>query len=157
MSVQQTLILVWALALVALTLVAAMQYQRNGPLAQTMNISRTTVQVGEHIVHAEVADTLALQTRGLSGRAGLAEGEGMLFIFDEAGVHGIWMKDMRFSIDIIWAADDGTILTIEERISPYTYPQSFQASSLAARYVLEVPAGFVEKSGIQEGMVLEFE
>jgi hypothetical protein len=119
-----------------------------------MNISRTTVQVGERIVLAEVADTLALQTRGLSGRTGLAEGEGMLFIFEEEGSHGIWMKDMRFSIDIIWAADDGTILTIEERISPDTYPQSFQASEPRARYVLEVPAGFVEKSGIQEGMRL---
>src|SRR3989344_4329125 len=102
MSVQQTLILVWALAVVALTLVAAMQYQRHMPLAGTANAPRLVIQVGETTVMAEVADTLALQTRGLSGRTSLGEGEGMLFIFDQEGTHGIWMKDMHFAIDIVW-------------------------------------------------------
>ena len=141
----------WALAVVALTLVAAMQYQRHMPLAGTANAPRLMIQMGETTVMAEVADTLALQTRGLSGRTSLGEGEGMLFIFDQEGTHGIWMKDMHFAIDIVWAAGDGTIITIEENISTDTYPQVFYAREQRARYVLEVPAGFVGQTGVAVG------
>ncbi|MDZ4225999.1 MAG: DUF192 domain-containing protein, partial [Patescibacteria group bacterium] len=90
-------------------------------------------------------------------RTSLAEGEGMLFVFEEQGAHGIWMKDMQFAIDIVWASRNGTIITIAERVAPDTYPQSFYASSAEARYVLEVPAGFVARAGIKEGMTLELE
>ena len=151
MSVQQTLILIWALALVALTLIAALQYQTQNKKEEMVSPSQKTVQVGSTTVVAEVADTQALQTKGLSGRNSLAEGEGMLFIFEEEGVHSIWMKDMLFSIDIIWAASDGTILTIEEFVSPNSYPKSFQASEPRARYVLELPVGFVARIGVAVG------
>lgn len=150
------MLLVWALAFVALALAAILYQHTNAPAAES--IARITmVQVGGATVKAEVADTLALQTRGLSGRTNLPEGGGMLFVFEEQGAHGIWMKDMLFAIDILWATGDGTIITVAERVAPGTYPQSFYASSAEARYVLEVPAGFVARAGIKEGMTLELE
>jgi len=109
------------------------------------------VHVGSAVVRAEVADTPAAQAHGLSGRASLAEGEGMLFIFEEEEPHGIWMKDMNFAIDIVWASSDGTILTIKKHVSPATYPQVFYSSEHLSRYVLEVPAGFSERAGIVVG------
>lgn len=139
----------WGLALVALTLAAALQYERTMPAEIP---SQKSVLIGTTTVTVEVVDTLELQTRGLSGRTTLPEGEGMLFIFDELDAPGIWMKDMLISIDIIWAEDDGTIVTIKERVSPDTYPQSFHPDSSRVRYVLEVPAGFVGRHGIAEGM-----
>jgi len=65
----------------------------------------------------------------------------MLFVFPEDGVYRFWMKDMRFSIDIIWLSDSGEVLHIEHSLAPSTYPNSYGPTT-SARYVLEVPAGF---------------
>jgi len=145
------MLLVWVLAFIALGFSAILYQTTHTPVTQTQSPSRSTVRVGSAEVMAEVADTLALQVRGLSGRSSLAEGQGMLFVFESEGTHGIWMKDMRFAIDIIWATSDGTIITITEHVSPDTYPQSFYASEPTARYVLEVGAGFVVRHGIAVG------
>lgn len=75
----------------------------------------------------------------------------MLFVFDKEDTWGIWMKDMQFAIDIIWADRTGTIITIARNVTPDTYPQAFYASEPRAIYVLEVPAGFTERQGIAEG------
>jgi hypothetical protein len=148
MKVQRTMVLVWVLALTALTLVAGLQLSSE-PVIGTA--SQAVVRIGDTIVVAEVADTQALQVQGLSNRSSLPAGEGMLFVFDEEGGHSIWMKDMQFAIDIVWAASNGTIITIEERVSPNTYPQTFSAAEPRARYVLEVPAGFIDTTGVGVG------
>ena len=93
-------------------------------------------------VRAETATTLEQKKNGLSQRDALPEGTGMLFVFDEPVTDGFWMKDMRFSIDIIWADTTGTIVTIFENLSPQTYPNIFRPS-VPVTYVLELPAGFV--------------
>lgn len=80
----------------------------------------------------------------------------MLFVFDTEGEWGIWMKDMHFPIDIIWASQDGTVVTVAKDISPDTYPQAFYPS-VPARYVLEVPAGFVAAHDVAEGSRLSIE
>lgn len=149
MSVQKTLITVWALALVALTLVAAM-YHNTQLSSTTPVLGRATVRVGGATVQVEVADNPALHQRGLSGKTHLAVGEGMLFVFEEEAEHGIWMKNMQFAIDIVWAADDGTIVTIKKGATPESYPEAFYPTA-PARYVLEVPSGFVAAEGIAEG------
>lgn len=71
------------------------------------------VKIGGTTIQAELADTLEKKAQGLSGRKELGENEGMLFVFDSSsttevvldkpGHHGIWMKDMKFPIDILWA------------------------------------------------------
>ena len=101
---------------------------------KTLTIGNTTLQV-------EVASTLQENQVGLSGRVGLAPMTGMLFIFAEPNTHGFWMKDMRFSLDIIWADTQGKVVTILPNISPDTFPQAFHPSE-PSLYVLEVPAGF---------------
>ena len=108
-----------------------------------LTINTTTLTV-------EMATTPQQEEQGLSGRTGLAEGAGMLFVFDPPKTPGFWMKDMRFSLDIIFAKEDGTIVTIYKNISPDTYPQHFSPSE-AVRYVLEVPAGFAAAHAIAEG------
>lgn len=112
------------------------------------------VRVGDTSVQVEVVEDVASQQRGLSGRSSLAEGSGMLFVFGREDTWAFWMKDMRFSIDIIWAASNGEIVHIERSVSPETYPKSF-APPVPARYVLEVPAGFSERHALQRGMRLD--
>jgi uncharacterized membrane protein (UPF0127 family) len=88
--------------------------------------------------------------KGLSGRASLALDEGMLFLFPYSARHAIWMKDMRFPIDVVWLAEDGTIIDIKQDLYPDTYPAAF-APRAPARSVLELPAGFVRDTGVAEG------
>ena len=74
----------------------------------------------------------------------------MLFVFTEDGKYAFWMKDMQFSIDIIWLAADGTVVYIVPNLSPATYPQTYTPDT-PARFVLEVPAGFVAAHSVRIG------
>jgi uncharacterized membrane protein (UPF0127 family) len=116
--------------------------------------SMQTVRVNGVDIQVEVVDTVAKQQQGLSGRTSLAEGSGMLFAFQTDDIWAMWMKDMNFSIDMLWAQSDGTIVKIERNASPESYPSVF-ASEVPARFVLEVPAGFTTENGIEEGMRME--
>ncbi len=51
---------------------------------------------------AELARTPLEQTRGLSGRAALAENRGMLFVLATSTRPAFWMKEMNLPIDIVW-------------------------------------------------------
>lgn len=91
-------------------------------------------------INIEIADTNAERMQGLSGRESLETGRGILFIFPESGLYGFWMKDMNFSIDIIWLNGDLQPIGIEKNISPDSYPQVFYPP-VPVKYVLEVNAG----------------
>lgn len=111
-----------------------------------------SVFIGGVDVRVTIAQTQSEREKGLGGHAPLGIDEGMLFVFPKDGVHAFWMKDMQFAIDIIWISADGTIVHVVENVSPDTYPTSF-ASPGPARYVLEVPAGFVASHNVQIGDV----
>ena len=136
-------------------LLLSLAFERPTPKAQLLpqvqNVSY--ISIGSTSISVEIANTPQKRIQGLSGRSTLPEGHGMLFVFDGEGDWGIWMKDMKFSIDIIWADNDGKIVTIARNVAPQTYPNAFYPEE-PARYVLEVPAGFTETHGIAEGMRL---
>jgi uncharacterized protein len=111
---------------------------------------RAKVQVNDSVFSALVSDTLELRARGLSGRLGLDEDEAMLFVFDKPEAAGFWMKDMLFSIDIVWIDENYRIISIASDVSPKTFPNTFFPKS-AAKYVLEFSAGTTKRLGIKEG------
>lgn len=100
------------------------------------------------------SDTSELQERGLSGREKLAANEGMLFVFKEARPYGFWMKDMHFSIDIIWFDQSRKIVDVWESAHPSSYPKVFTPRA-PARFVLEVPAGFFANHNLKIGNTIE--
>lgn len=120
------------------------------PVGGQATLATQTITIGSARVVAEIAATDEARKLGLSRRASLAPGTGMLFVFPKDGNWGIWMKDMQFSIDIIWTGAAGKVIAINSQISPETYPSVFYPNN-NARYVLEVPAGFVAASGITVG------
>lgn len=115
------------------------------PMLPTMQLT-----IGSTTITVELATTPQEEGAGLSGRTSLAEGRGMLFAFDPPQMPGFWMKDMRFPLDIIYAASDGTIVTIYPDLSPATYPRAFYPSA-PVKYVLEVPAGYAASHSIAVG------
>jgi uncharacterized membrane protein (UPF0127 family) len=103
-------------------------------------------------LEVEVANTKGSRELGLSGREKMGDDEGMLFIFDEPGRYGFWMKDMKFALDIIWINQNGIVVNIERDVSPETYKEKKTYINQAdASYVLEVNAGMAEKFGLYLG------
>jgi hypothetical protein len=91
--------------------------------------------------------------KGLSGRSGLAAGTGMLFSYEDSSEHCMWMKDMKFNIDIVWFDDSQRITSIVPDLPPDTYPQSYCARG---KTVLELPAGTAAKHGLRVGQIIKF-
>lgn len=88
----------------------------------------------------ELAATSIEQTRGLSNRTTLPENNGMLFVFPSEGVYRFWMKDMLFPLDIVWIAQNGTVVHIEKNAPPCSEACPYLGSA-AAKFVLEVNTG----------------
>jgi uncharacterized membrane protein (UPF0127 family) len=139
-------------ALVALAGVALFLSHTPVPRSGIGNPSPSVVIGGEKIAVA-LAITDAQRQQGLSGTQSLKEGEGMLFVFSDDGPHHFWMKDMNYSIDIIWIDSDGRIVHIEPSLSPDTYPTSYGPDT-PSRYVLEVNAGFAQAHALKVGDIV---
>lgn len=97
-----------------------------------------------------LVEGMAERKRGLSGRESLDSNEGMLFVFSEDAYHGIWMKEMKFPIDIIWIDKNGVVVSVENAARPDSYPTVFEPTS-PARFVIETNAHFAESFGIERG------
>lgn len=113
------------------------------------------IKIGEITLNIGIANTNEEREQGLSEKSGLKEDEGMLFIFENEGYYGFWMKDMNFPIDIAWLDKDKKIIHIENNISPETYPKIFTPIS-PNLYVLETSANFFENHKIKIGDIAEF-
>ena len=92
---------------------------------------------------------------GLSGRAGLEPGTGMLFVAEEPILQGFWMKGMRFCLDLVWI-EQGRVVGATEGVCPPPPGTPEEALPLyfpprPVRYVLEVPAGWLKAHALGPG------
>ena len=124
--------------------------------ARESGVASTTVRINGQTLRVDVADTPKEREQGLGGRHGLAEDEGMLFVFQTDGRWGFWMKDMLFSIDIVWLSGEGKVVDTIKNVAPDTYPAYSFLPNVPARYVLELPAGLVTRYNVQIGDSVKF-
>jgi len=124
---------------------AAAGVEVNPPLATVSLVIADRVRLT-----VELARTAEEQMRGLSGRPGLKPGFGMLFVYPQPRPVSIWMKDMRFPLDIIWIKG-GRIVAIEKRAPPLTPDGPERVYTAMADLVLEVQAGFTDRMKIRAG------
>jgi hypothetical protein len=100
----------------------------------------------------ELAVTDAERAQGLMFRESLAEGAGMLFLFDGTEIRPFWMKACHFPLDIIHLTKDGTVVEVLANVPPCaadpcpTYPPA-----AASDTVLELNAGVAARSGLLRG------
>ncbi len=118
---------------------------------------RTLVSAGQVVFQTDIASSDHSRQRGLGGRSELGSGEAMLFKFDTDDYHGIWMKGMRFPIDIIWMDSEKQVVHIEEGVQPEGEPYTIHKPSEPARFVLEVASGQAKKAKIQVGTIIKFD
>ena len=104
---------------------------------------------GRHRFTVEIADTPALQARGLMFRRELPRDTGMLFVYDAEATVTMWMKNTYLPLDMIFIAADGSIINIVER----TVPLSTQiiSSGGPALAVLEINGGTASRLAIAVG------
>ena len=124
---------------------------------ETISINNKTIQV-------EIADTPELREKGLMFRESLCQDCGMLFIFENEGIYGFWMKDTLIPLDIAWInnlsadrqdrweiVDIATLQSYVEGKNPDQYKPNQKAL-----YVLEVNSGYFEKNNIKIGTRVDF-
>lgn len=109
-----------------------------------LNLDRE-VEVGCAI---EVADTAARRSKGLLGRTGLGQGEGLWIVPCEA-IHTFAMK---FPIDLVYLDRQRRVLKVRRSVRPARI-----SACLRAHSVLELRSGTVNTTGIQPGDRLEFQ
>ncbi|MGB9957423.1 DUF192 domain-containing protein [Haloferax prahovense] len=158
-----------ALLVVAVVVaVASVAYLSNPAVVpgSTDDYERTTLTVvddetGETLatVNARVADTRAKRFIGLSDTESLAENEGMWFVHDSPGTYAYVMRDMDFPLDIVFVAENGTITRIHHAELD---PEGTSESDLTryrgtGKYVLELPYGYTNETGIDAGDRVEIE
>ena len=113
-----------------------------------MNLQRTTLSAGMHQIDAQLALTPAQRQTGLMFRKEMPQGEGMLFIFEEASQQCFWMKNTLLPLTAAFVADDGTIVNLAD-MKPQTTDS--HCSEKPVRYVLEMNVGWFAKKGIKAG------
>jgi uncharacterized membrane protein (UPF0127 family) len=110
-----------------------------------------TVRLAGNKVTVAVADT-ALRVRwGLQGRDTLADGEGMLFVYDPPARRTFSRSGVPFALDVVFAGSDGRVLAI----APLDDGHPTAASPGPVRWVVELPGGWCSRNGVEPGARLE--
>jgi len=99
----------------------------------------------DNCVDVEVVSRQDDLERGLMYRTGLGRDKGMLFVFAVDDKYQFWMKNMHFSLDMLWISVDGRIVYIGRNIPACSAdPCPVYTPDQEARYVLEVSSGYAD-------------
>lgn len=107
-----------------------------------LNTTKNT-QLGDRV---ELAGTAGTRNKGLLGRDGLDEGEGLWIKPCEA----IHMFFMRFAIDAVFIDRKKKVTKVARNLKPWRL-----AASLRAHSVIELPAGTAELTRTEPGDMIE--
>jgi len=105
-------------------------------------------------ISVEIADNEVKRIQGLMYRDSLPAMSGMFFMFETEELQSFWMKNTRFSLDIIYINAERKVVSISRNAKPYSLESL--PSSAPAMYVVEVPAGFASKYNINENCRIVF-
>lgn len=109
--------------------------------------------VAAHVV-VEIAETPEDRARGLMGRSLADFTGGMIFLFEKAEPQVFWMRNTPTPLDIIFIDAANRVLNIAAHTTPMS--DRHYASAGAAAIVVETMAGFADRFGIREGLMLRW-
>jgi len=130
-------------------LIAALMLVAAPALAQQLPVVQ--LSAGMHLIRAEVAADYSSRGRGLMHRKSLAPNAGMLFIFDAAAIHCMWMKNTYIPLSVAFLDAQGAIINIAD-MQPHS--EESHCASRPAVYALEMAQGWFAQRGIKPGMKL---
>jgi uncharacterized membrane protein (UPF0127 family) len=87
------------------------------------------------------------------GREDIGAREGMIFIFEDDGPHGFWMKDCKTSIDMVWLDVNLRVVWIAKSQPPCPADGDcpLVTPPTLARFVLEFAAGTATTESLTVG------
>lgn len=107
------------------------------------------------IFKLHIADSVATRMRGLGGTTHLAADEGLLLRFPFPFFWPIWMRAMRFPIDVLWLRRR-KIVDLCEGLSPANqYRMHFP--SYCADSCVELQMGAIQNHALSIGTPIEFQ
>ena len=119
-----------------------------GSAAAEPALRKISVKVDGQSLRVEVVDTDRTRSVGLMNRGNLGKDDGMLFIFDEPGYHGMWMKNTLIALSVAFIDGEGKILNILD-MEPQTLDTHMAAGP--ARYAIETNKGWFAGKKIKAG------
>jgi uncharacterized membrane protein (UPF0127 family) len=120
--------------------------------AQQPPLPAVALSAGIHVIQAEVAGTPSARSQGLMRRKSMAQGAGMLFLFDESAAHCMWMKNTLIPLSVAFIDERAQIVNIAD-MQPLD--ESSHCASRPARYALEMNQGWFKKRGIAPGTTIQ--
>lgn len=103
-------------------------------------------------VDVRLAETYEEKYAGLSGTETLRNGTGMLFVYEREEPRTYVMRDMNYPIDIVFIGADRRINAIEQAPAPGPNQDGNDIQrSGSAKWVLEVPRGWMKAQNVSEG------
>lgn len=118
-------------------------------VADSKKLPQTSLSLGKHQLHVELALNEASREQGLMNKKSLGDNEGMLFVFPHPQPVSFWMKNTSLPLSIAYISSNGHILEIHD-LEPFNERSVFSSSS-AIVYVLEVPRGWFEEHHVFAG------
>ena len=119
--------------------------------AMAQQLPLAELRAGMHLIRAEVAADYSTRGRGLMFRKSLAANSGMLFIFDAAEIHCMWMKNTYIALSVAFVDAQGTIINIAD-MQPHS--EQSHCAARPALYALEMAQGWFAERGVKPGMKL---
>ena len=94
---------------------------------------------------------------GLMFRPSLPRDRGMLFVFETSDFHGIWMKNCKFPIDILWLDEQRSVVHVAEAVPPCkAEPCPVYNPLRKAAFVVELNAGQARREKAVVGSTIGF-
>ena len=148
-------VLTWFLVvLLSVWLIATLSRQAFGQAAATSPAKQGSISLSLKgaTLSAELADTPDRRSRGLMYRTDLGLNEGMLFIFDQAERHCMWMRNTPLPLSVAFADAAGRIINIAD-MAPFT--ETAHCAAKAAVYALETRQGWFSRHQLGPGDRIE--
>jgi len=125
------------------------------PVSHINNTYNQTSQVciKDNCFNVKLAITEQERQKGLMFVQSLNENEGMLFIFQEEGIHPFWMKNTLIPLDMLWISKDKEIVYISKDNQPCDNKEICNniVPSASSIYTLEINAGLTERYNLSVG------
>ena len=110
------------------------------------------------VLQAEVMVKDEDRAMGLMFRPSLPRDRGMLFVFETSDFHGIWMKNCKFPIDILWLDEQRSVVHVAEAVPPCkAEPCPVYNPLRKAAFVVELNAGQARREKAVVGVAVQFE
>ncbi len=140
-------VLIFFIILSTMLLITSIKKTTQTQPLQTLTIQTQTKTL---LIDIEIANTPRKRAQGLMYRPSLEQNTGMLFVFPREQQQTFWMKNTLIPLDILFINTNLEIIEIITAQPCSHNPCFYYTSSLPARYVLELNAGFSQRNNLSQ-------